>query len=363
MSRITAIEPGYYKLPLADKLSDATHGLVTAFEINTVRVRDADGVEGVGYGYLPGRNGAAVHAVLSQDFPSQLEGEDADLVDRIWNKLWWGQHYGGRGGPPVVAMSVLDIALWDLKAKRAGLPLLRLLGGNDPAVPCYVGGIDLDFPLDKLLRQTDGNLARGYRAIKMKVGRQRLSEDVERVRAMREHLGTDFPLMVDANMKWAVDEAVRACRALRDFDLTWIEEPIDPENVAGHARVLSEGGTPIATGENLRTLWEFRSLIVAGGVSFPEPDVVNCGGITAFMKIAHLAEAFSLPVTSHGVQDVSIHLMAALGNRSFMEVHDFGLQRYMRQPMTLREGLAQAGEAPGHGVDFDWQALQSLRVV
>ena len=169
--------------------------------------------------------------------------------------------------------------------------------------------------MDKLLRQTDDNLAKGFRAIKMKVGRERLSEDVDRVEAMRNHLGDGFPLMADANMKWSVDDAIRAARKLQPFDLTWLEEPTVPEDPAGHARIVREGGVPIAAGENLRTLWEFKQYISCGGVTFPEPDVTNCGGVTSFMKIAHLAEAFNLPVTSHGAHDVTVHLLAASPNR------------------------------------------------
>ena len=217
------------------------------------------------------------------------------------------------------------MALWDLKAKRAGLPLWSYLGGFDAKVPCYAGGIDLDLPLDKLLRQTDDNLAKGFRAIKMKVGRKRLAEDIERVKAMRAHLGDGFPLMADANMKWSVDEAIRAARALAPYDLTWLEEPTIPDDPAGHARIVREGGLPIAAGENLRTLWEFKQYIASGGVTYPEPDVTNCGGVTAFMKIAHLAEAFNLPVTSHGAHDVTVHLLAACPNRSYLEAHGFGL--------------------------------------
>ena len=142
------------------------------------------------------------------------------------------------------------------------------------------------------------NLERGFRAIKMKVGRSRLAEDVERVAAMRRHLGEGFPLMADANMKWTADLAIRAARAFAPYDLTWLEEPVIPDDVAGHARVVAEGGVPVASGENLRSLWEFKQLIAAGGVTYPEPDVTNCGGVTAFMKIARLAEAFNLPVTS-----------------------------------------------------------------
>jgi L-alanine-DL-glutamate epimerase-like enolase superfamily enzyme len=142
-------------------------------------------------------------------------------------------HYGGRGGPPVLALSALDIALWDLKARRAKVPLFRLLGGFDARVPCYAGGIDLDLSVEALLQQTDDNLARGFRAIKMKVGRPDLASDIGRVQAMRKHLGEGFPLMADANMKWTVEEAIRAARALQPCDLTWLEEPIIPDDISG----------------------------------------------------------------------------------------------------------------------------------
>jgi len=195
----------------------------------------------------------------------------------------------------------------------------------------------------------------------MKVGRKRLAEDVARVRAMREHLGEGFPLMADANMKWTVDEAIRAARALQPHDLTWIEEPTIPDDPAGHARIVREGGLPVAAGENLRTLWEFKQFIACGGVTYPEPDVTNCGGVTAFMKIAHLAEAFNLPVTSHGAHDVTVHLLAACPNRSYLEAHGFGLERYIAEPLRIEDGVAIAPDRPGHGIAFDWQRLASIR--
>jgi L-alanine-DL-glutamate epimerase-like enolase superfamily enzyme len=255
----------------------------------------------------------------------------------------------------------VDIALWDLRARKQRVPLWRLLGGFDPRVPCYAGGIDLDFTLDALLKQTDDNLARGFRAIKMKVGRASLREDVERVQAMRGHLGAEFPLMVDANMRWSVDEAIRAARALAPLDPVWLEEPTIPDDVPGHARIVREGGLPIAAGENLHTLHEFRALIDAGGVTFPEPDVTNCGGVTTFMKVCHLAEAFNLPVTSHGAHDVTVHLLAAVPNRSYLEAHGFGLDRFIAEPLRLDHGAAVAPDRPGHGVAFDWKALDRLR--
>jgi len=361
MAKLTSIEPGFYRVPLPHVLTDSMHGEMRAFELNTVRLRDADGAEGIGYTFTVGRNGAAIDAVLAREIPEIMAGEEADEIERLWHKAWWALHYGGRGGPTVLALSAFDMALWDLKARRAGLPLWNLLGGYDPRVPAYAGGIDLDLPLDQLLRQTDDNLAKGFRAIKMKVGRPNLFEDVERVKAMREHLGAGFPLMVDANMKWSVDGAIRAARALSAFDLTWLEEPTIPDDSAGHARILREGGLPIAAGENLRSVWEFKLYVAGGGVTYPEPDVTNCGGVTAFMKIARLAEAFNLPVTSHGAHDVTVHLLAACPNCSYLEAHGFGLERYIAEPLRVEDGFALAPNRPGHGIAFDWEGLDRLR--
>src|SRR5262249_11952420 len=149
-----------------------------------------------------------------------------------------------------------------------------------PRVPAYAGGIDLQFPLDRLLRQTGESLERGFHAIKMKVGRPRLREDVERVREVRALVGPDTPLLVDANMRWTADEAIRASRALAEHQVYWLEEPTIPDDVEGHVRVVRQGALPVAAGENLRTVHEFARLIAAGGVSFPEPDVSNVGGVT-----------------------------------------------------------------------------------
>lgn len=360
MALIKNVETGFYRIPLSVTLTDSTHGEIKAFELMTVRLRDADGAEGVGYTYTVGRNGGAVADILRREMPELVEGQEADDSEAIWHRIWWALHYGGRGGPAMLALSAVDIALWDLKARRAGLPLWRLLGGFDRKVPCYAGGIDLDLSIEDLLKQTDDNLGKGFRAIKMKVGRPDLASDVARVGAMRDHLGQGFPLMADANMKWTVEEAIRAARALQRFDLTWLEEPTIPDDVAGHRRILEQGGVPIAAGENLRTLWEFKNYIVSEAVSYPEPDVTNCGGVTSFMKIAALAEAFNLPVTSHGAHDVTVHLLAACPNRFYLEAHGFGLDRYIEHPLILEQGMAIAPLRPGHGISFDWDALAGL---
>ena len=247
MPTIATVEPGFYRIKLPQVLSDSTHGSIDAFELLTVRVRDADGAEGIGYTYTVGRNGGAIHATLAREIAPLAIGADADLIEALWRKLWWALHFGGRGGPTMLALSAFDIALWDLKAKRAGpAAVTRRSAATTPNVPCYAGGIDLDFTLDELLAQTDDNLRKGFRAIKMKVGRAKLHEDVERVAAMRKHLGDGFPLMVDANMKWTADIAIRAARAFAPYDLVWLEEPIEPDDMAGacarRARGRAAGG-------------------------------------------------------------------------------------------------------------------------
>ena len=359
---IATIQADRFSIPLPETLSDSTHGEMSFFELVCVRIRDQDGAEGMGYTYTVGTAANAILTLIRDDLSSLVVGADASKIEDLWQRMWWHLHYAGRGGAASFALSAIDIALWDLKAKRTAQPLWRLLGGHNPEVLAYAGGIDLFFPLEKLLAQTQANLDKGFHAIKMKVGRDKLNEDLARVAAMRDFLGPDFPLMVDANMRWRVDQAIRAARAMAEYRLVWLEEPTIPDDPLGHGRIAREGGLPIAAGENLHTLYEFRNLIAAGGVDFPEPDVSNCGGITVWMKVAHLAEANNLPVTSHGVHDLHVHLLAAVPNKSYLEVHGFGLERFIASPMCLTDtGHAIAPERPGHGVEFDWAGLEVYR--
>jgi len=358
---ISSIQAGLYRIPLPVTLSDSTHGEMDSFELITVRLKADSGEEGVGFTYTTGFGGAAILSLIERELTPLLLGSEEDRIEQLWKSMWWRLHYVGRGGLVTFAISAIDIALWDLKACREKLPLWRFLGGHDPHVPAYAGGIDLQFPLKQLQRQTTTNLENGFRAIKMKVGRPSLSEDLSRVAAIREVLGEDIPLMVDANMRWSADEAIRASHGLAAHNVFWLEEPTIPDDLPGHVRIAREGALPIATGENMHTLYEFKRMIDAGGVSFPEPDVSNCGGITVWLKVAHVAEAHNLPVTSHGVHDLHVHLLAAVPNGSYLEVHGFGLERFIAHTLRIEEGLAVAPDRPGHGVEFDWQALETVR--
>ncbi len=360
--KIASITADQFDIPLPFVMTDSTHGEIRHFAVVTVRIRTDDGAEGVGYTYTVGKTGgAAIRTLIAGDLAPALTGEDPRRIERLWQRMWWTLHYTGRGGQACFAISAVDVALWDLKAKLAGEPWWRFLGGHDPLVKVYAGGIDLQMPLDELREQTRRNLARGFRAIKMKVGRDSLAEDVARVAAVREVVGPDVPLMVDANMQWSVAKSIRASHALAEHDVYWLEEPTIPDDVEGNARIEAEGRLPVATGENCHTIYEFQKLMAARAVSFPEPDLSNTGGVTGWLKVAHLAEAHNLPVTTHGVHDLHVHLLAAVPNASYLEAHGFGLENYIRHPLVIVEGEVTAPDRPGHGVEFDWEKLEEHR--
>lgn len=359
---IENVQVDHFRIPLPETLSDSTHGEMTHFGLVAVRIDTKDGARGLGYTYCVGDiGGDAIRSIIEHELGPVVLGMDAREIESIWGRMWWHLHFVGRGGIAAFAIAAMDIALWDLRAREAGQPLWRFLGGTHPEVSAYAGGIDLQFTLDALESQTRRFLDAGFRAIKMKVGRDRLTEDVERVAAMREWLGPDTALMADANMRWSVDEAIAAARALQPFDLVWLEEPTLPDDVEGHARIAREGGIPIATGENLHTVREFQEMITRGGVAYPEPDVATIGGVTPWLEVARTAREANLPVTTHGVHDLQVHLLAAAENASYLEVHGFGLERFMSEPLVLEAGLVRAPDRPGHGIELDWKALAAHR--
>lgn len=359
---VDRIETSLYRIPLPTPVQAASHGVMSEFDMVAVRVATVSGTTGVGYTVLNAGHGVAAAAIVDNVFKARLLGEDSRCVEHLWQRLWRGHHYSGRGGLVSFALAAVDTALWDLRGRALGEPLWRLLGGYRSAVRAYAGNIDLNFPMEQLLAGVQRSLDAGYRSVKMRLGRPLLREDVERVAAVRQLIGPDIELMTDANEAWRLDEAMRAFHALKDFGLVWIEEPIRPDDFEGYARLRAQGGVPIAAGENLHTVAEFTALIAAGGVDFPEPDLTTCGGITPWMKIARLAEAHGLPVTSHGAHDVHVHLLAAVPNGAYLEVHGFGLDRFIAQPLELRDGMAIAPDRPGHGIEFDWKGLEAYRV-
>lgn len=360
--KLVAIETKHLRLPLTHPMIDATHGVMTHFEVVLVQLETDTGLQGTGYTYTIGHGGEAIKSLINRELKPLLIDADPNRIEKIWEEMWWKMHYIGRGGLVSFAMSAVDIALWDLKGRSENQPLWKILGGYSGQAFAYAGGIDLQLSIEELLEQTKTNIEKGFRAIKMKVGSPNLREDVERVAAVRELIGPDMPLMVDANMRWTVETAIKAARKFQEYDIYWLEEPTIPDDYKGHARIEREGGVSVATGENLHTIYEFQHMIQEGGVAFPEPDVSNIGGITNWMRVAKLAYAHNRKVTTHGIHEIHLHLLAAIPNPSYLEVHSFGLERFIKNPPKLVDGVMTASNDPGHGIEFDWDTLNSYVV-
>ncbi|MGW7689871.1 mandelate racemase/muconate lactonizing enzyme family protein [Streptomyces asiaticus] len=227
-------------------------------------IRTEDGQEGLGFSYAKRAGGLAVYAHAKEIAP-ELIGEDPNDIGRLWSKLVWAGASMGRSGVAVQGIAALDIALWDLKARRAGLPLAKLLGAHCDAVDVYnTSGGYLSMPIEQVLEDIDLARARGVGGIKLKVGSPDPAVDLKRVEAVREHLGDGVPLMVDANQQWDRITATRVGRVLEKFNLTWIEEPLDAYDADGHAALAATLDTSVATGEMLTSVGERAALIEAG---------------------------------------------------------------------------------------------------
>ena len=224
------------------------------------------------------------------------------------------------------------------------------------------GDIDLNFTIDKLLDGASKSLNDGFRSIKMRLGKEFLSEDLKRLDAMKNHLPDNVRLMADANEAWRIDQAVHAFKEIEKFNLVWLEEPIKPDDFNGYAFLRSLGKIPIAAGENLHTLAEVNSLINVNGVDFLEPDLTTCGGITPFMKIAKLAEINNLPICSHGVHELHVHLLASCPNASYLEFHAWRIDDFIENPLKVNNGYTIAPELPGHGINFDLDKLNQFLI-
>ena len=236
---ITRVDAQIFNVPLAEVLTDAKHGDHTHFELVTATIGLSDGSTGTGYTYTGGKGGRAILAMIEHDLAPFLVGRDGADVEALYEAMQWHVHYVARGGIASFAISAVDIALWDLRGKRTGAPLWQMAGGTSNSCRAYCGGIDLNFSLPKLIKQTEGYLARGFDGVKIKIGQPDLADDVARAKAIRDVIGPDNAFMVDANYSMSVPQAIEAARAFEPFDLLWFEEPTIPDNYKGYGEIAS----------------------------------------------------------------------------------------------------------------------------
>jgi L-alanine-DL-glutamate epimerase-like enolase superfamily enzyme len=358
--RIDSVDLSLAFLPLAVPISDAKvltgrQKPLTQVAFLFARVRVADGAEGFGFSYSKRAGGPGLYAHACEIAP-ELIGEDPSDIGRLWEKLAWAGASVGRSGLAVQAIAALDVALWDLKARRAALPLAKLLGAYRDGVPCYnTSGGFLSSSLEEVLENAQRSLATGIGGIKIKVGHPDSGVDIGRVQAVREAIGPAVPLMVDANQQWTRATALRIGRVFEAYDLTWIEEPLDAHDAEGHAALAAALDTPVATGEMLTSVAEHERMICAGATDFIQPDAPRVGGITPFLKVAALAEQRRLSVAPHFAMELHVHLAAAYPYEVWVEHFDW-LEPLFNERLLVADGKMMVPDRPGLGLTLTEQA-------
>ena len=343
-------------LPLATPISDAKvltgrQKPMTEIVMLFAEVQTAQGHEGLGFSYSKRAGGPGQFAHAKEVAPV-LIGEDPSDIGRLWNKLSWAGASVGRSGLATQAIGAFDVALYDLKARRANLSLAKLLGAYRDSVACYnTSGGFLHTPLDQLLVNAAASRERGIGGIKLKVGQPDRALDMKRVAAVRKQLGDDAPLMVDANQQWDRPTAQRMCRAFEDFNLVWIEEPLDAYDHEGHAALAAAFDTPIATGEMLTSAAEHADLIRHRAADFLMPDAPRVGGITPFLKIAAMAEHAGLMLGPHFAMELHVHLAAAYATEPWVEHFDW-LEPLFNERLEIRDGRMLVPTRPGLGLSL-----------
>ena len=330
-----------------------------------VHIHTDEGVEGLGVGQAsPG-----VRQVVETTLRGVLIGQDPFNIEKLWNDMFWRVRGFGRKGVAFCALSAVDIGLWDLKAKALGLPLYRLLGPYTESVPVYGSGGWTNMSRDELVAEMAGYVEQGIGRVKMKVGKdfgRSEREDLQRLAAVRRALGDDVAIYVDANNGYYAKQAIYMAREFEQLQVGWFEEPVLADDVQGLAEVRQAVNIPVATGEHEYTKYGFKELIARGGADIVQPDVGRVGGVTEWMKVAHMAHAFNLPVAPHAVQLVHLHLACATPNLKVVEYLGTSLECddiwYAETPAPVDGMWSPFPDRPGLGLELDPAAVERWAV-
>ncbi len=356
MAKIERVEIFMVDLKPKVRRTDAIQSFESQ-ETPIVRITDADGAVGVGYSYTIGTGGPSVIALLEHTLAPMLIGRDGDTIQAIWNDMLFRTHATAVGAITSLAMAAVDTALWDLRCKRAGLPLSVMAGGARDAVPLYTteGGW-LHIEASELIDDALAVQEKGFLGSKIKIGKPHLSEDRARLMALREAVGPSYEIMVDANQSFTMGEAVRRAKVLEEVGVGWFEEPLPADDVGAHKQLAAHTSVPIAVGESMYSLSQFKDYLASGACSIVQADVARVGGITPWLKIAHLAEAFNVAICPHFLMELHVSLVCAVQNARWLEYIP-QLDLIAPQSMTIREGMARPSPEAGIGINWDWDAI------
>jgi L-alanine-DL-glutamate epimerase-like enolase superfamily enzyme len=333
-----------------------------------VRLRTDDGIEGIGHCYA-GHAGAKIVALVVRELLApKLVGADPTSTELLWKELYQEILLHGRAGSAMRALSIVDIALWDRNARAAGLPLYRYLGAaHERTVPAYgSGGYYTEGKTPEMLgEELAGYVAMGLRAVKMKVGRGGLRDEIARVAAARKAIGPDVLLMLDANNAWTdVPTARRYLNGFLPYDPYWLEEPFGPDQIDNHATLAASSSVPIATGEIEAGRWRFKDLLEKQAASILQTDAAVCGGVTEFRRIAALADCHGVAMCPHWFHDLHVHLVAAAPNGQFVEYFPdsevLNFRDIIDRQLRVTDGGLELPHEPGLGFEFDETVINQM---
>jgi L-alanine-DL-glutamate epimerase-like enolase superfamily enzyme len=319
------------------------------------------GITGMGY-LQPLRGGSeTIDACIKEMIAPMVIGRDATEVEGIWQSLWKGTYWMGRSGVTVFAQSAVDIALWDIVGKRAGLPLYRLWGKCRDAVPAYGSGCWRGLGRDGMIDRAKQFVGMGMKAIKMQVAHIRpWREDVKNVHAMRDALGPDIEIMIDVNMGWTADTAIQAGRHFDEVDVYWLEEPVVCEDFEGYRRVAAALKTRVVGGETHFTRYDMRPFFIQPSTPILQPDMMR-GGLTELRKIAAIADTWGIQIAPHLFHEIMVHVLCSIPNANYAEYMDWNDDVWAESAIP-KDGMVRPTETPGHGVRFKPEILKDCRV-